>query len=272
MILEAAIFDRIDGEREVRRRGAEPGRHIGQMVHVRPGLLRHVGRLQEGEAGSDRSGRIEQREKDRAAFSLALQRRGKGPPVLAVEGRAYSGLPFVRDGQRTAERRNQGRKGQVDRQPLDPDVAQRPDRHQDDLRVRRRSGRADQLAADLHELPLRPELRAPHPQHVAGIGQAQGPGLRGKPAGGNPGDLQSHVGAHAHHRLADRVHQPEGFAGHRRSGAFEQRPFEFHERRLDAPVAPSGEGAEQPLHDGGLVGRIRCQDIAQSGRQEASVV
>ena len=272
VILEAAIFDRIDGQRQIRRGGAEPGRHVGQMVDIGPRLRRHSGRLQKREAGPGRAGRIKQREEYRAALRICFQRRGKGPPVLAVERRPHRGFPVPRNAQEPAERRDQGRKRQVDRQTVEPDVAQGPDRHQDHFGIGRRPGRADQLAADLDELPLRPELRAPHPQHVAGIGQAQGPGLRGEPAGGDPGDLQRHVGAHAHHRLADRIHQPEGLAGHRRPGAFEQRRLELDERRLDPPVAPAGETIEQPLDDGRFMRCVRRQHVAQAGRQKASVV
>jgi hypothetical protein len=98
------------------------------------------------------------------------------------------------------------------------DGAQRIDRQQHRLGIGLGGVDAQQLAADLGELPLGLQRIAAHADHVAAVGQSKRPRLVLQPRHRDAGDLHRHVGPHAHHALRDRVHQPEGLRGERRPG------------------------------------------------------
>ena len=99
---------------------------------------------------------------------------------------------------------------EIDRQVGNADGAQRIDRQQDGFGIRFRTVDADQLGADLGELPLGLERAAPDADHVAAVGQAQRPGFVLQAGHGDARDLHGHVRPHAHHALRDRVHETEG--------------------------------------------------------------
>ena len=128
--------------------------------------------------------------------------------------------------------------------------------------------RADQLDPGLAELALGPEVGALHPQHLAGIGETQGPRLAPQPRGGDARDLERHVGAQRHHALGDRVHQPEAQLRHGRAGTAQQALLELHQRRLHPLIAMAGENAHEPLDHRRLMGGLGRQHILQSGRQQ----
>ena len=92
-----------------------------------------------------------------------------------------------------------------------------------------------------------------------------------QPGCGNAGDLGRHIGAHPDHAMRDRVHDPEGVAGHRRAGARQQGLLELDERRLHPLVAVRGKHSGQPRGDLGLDLRLGRQQIVEAGRQQRRV-
>ena len=208
VILEAAMLDRIDGERQVRRGRAE------QRRRPRPGAPAPL---------AARRGRSRSLQRPRARRAPGPAARSRAPKacrgarragdrrrVLAVERRDQRAAVSARARGRARgdHGRHQGRQGEVERQPATPSAASASAASSDHLGIGRRAGGADQLGADLAELALGPELGALDAQHLAGIGQAQRP-RRAQAGGGDARDLRRHVGAQPHHALRDRVHQPE---------------------------------------------------------------
>jgi hypothetical protein len=191
-----------------------------------------------------------------------------GPGIAPVEGfdqrRRTRGLETEpRD-----HRRHQGRKIEIDGKLADAQRRNRLGGEQDHLDIGLSRCRADELDAGLAELALGPEVGALHPQHLAGIGETQGPGLAPQPRGGDARDLERHIGAQCHHALGDRVHQPEAELRHSGTGTAQQALLELHQRRLYPLIAMAGEDAHELLHHRRLMGGFGRQHILQSGRQQ----
>ena len=167
--------------------------------------------------------------------------------------------------------RHQPWNGQVDADAGQADHRQGLDGGQNDLGIGLGRVMADQLDPGLGDLALRLQLRAAHPQALAGIGQPQRARRAGQPRGRQPRDLRGGVGAQAHHALAVRVHQPEGLLGRRGAGARKQAVLEFQQRRFD-PLIPVRREAIHDGFDGACLQlRLGRQNIAQAGGQQGGV-
>ena len=116
---------------------------------------------------------------------------------------------------RPADRGDQGRQVEIDGQLRHADRGKRVDGEEDRFGVSLGGIDADQLGADLRELPLGLQRRDAHADHVAAIGEAQGPWLMLEAGDGDTRDLDGHVRPHPHHALRNGIHQPEGLAGDR---------------------------------------------------------
>ena len=241
------------------------GGHLGEARRLRGGCRRQG----ECRKGLERAVRFprgrEQRLRELGRRAADAGHLGR---VLAIEGRAQArrlgGAAAVTGG----ERRDKRRRAQVDRKLLDPHLCERLRREQHRLGIRLGRGRADELGAHLEELPLGPQLAALYAQDLARIGEPQRPRRGGKARRGQARHLRRHVGAHAHHALAHRVHEAEGVGGRRGTQARKQAVLELDKRRIDALVAVRRERRHEALAQARLVRRLGRQEVAQSRRQK----
>ena len=172
LVLEAAVLDRIDGQRQVGRGLADQGDDPLQAVHLRRRGLGQRKPAQRGQRSVGRTGRAQQ----------GMQGFGIGPGdlvhdgrVLAVERLAHRGDARLVQAQVGGDQADQRRQVQVDRQVRHPDRGERLGGGGDHLGVGALVRGADQLGTDLAELPLGAELAALHLEHLTGVAQAQRP-------------------------------------------------------------------------------------------------
>ena len=267
VVLEAAPLDRIDGERERRRRFAQQRRNLQQL-----GKRRRC-RTRQGEAGQGVEHRLGNARGPQQAHQQ-VRHLAAGPldrrRILAVERVAERAGAFGVEARLGNERGDQGGRVEIDRKaPLDPERAERIGRQQDDLGIAGGAGAdADELEAHLAELALGPELAAPHPQDFAGIAEAERPRAPRKPRGRDARDLRREVAAHGHHAVRRRVHQAERLIGEPGACAAQHAVLELHERRLDPLVAVRPEARQQGFGERGLGARLGRQQVAQTGGQQ----
>ncbi len=169
------------------------------------------------------------------------------------------------------DRRHQRRKSDVHREVGHAERGECRPGNRDNLDIGSRPRRADQFGADLTDLPLGPDLRAPDPQHLAGIAEPQRSWRSAEPSGGDARNLRCHVGAHTDHAVRDGIHHAEGRHCHRRPGAREQRLLELDERRLDPLVAMRGQCRHQLRHNPRFDFGLGRQQIVHAGRQQGGV-
>ena len=233
---------------------------------VEPGLdgIRQRQRGQPGQCGGRRAGGGDQRHKGFGA------KRHQPAGILAIEQRLHLGKAGATD--RPAggsEIGDQCRQGDIERQPGDAGAGKRFHGKADDFGCGNRGVAADQLDAGLNTFALWRQLRAAHPQHGAGIGQAQRPRRAGQPRHGDAADLAGDVRPQGERVLADRIGKAQQFAPRRTAEAAAQRFLIFDQRRLDAFIAVGGKARREAAHQRCGCFCLRWQAVAQAFGQEA---
>ena len=243
MILEAAVFNWIDRRFQLRRRSVQSVEHGAKpdLFGARP--LRQVEAVKGRERCLRRAGGRDEADQQFPGFAAD---RGDSGGVLVIECGAQGRCASAVDAVTLDDRRHQGRHRDVDREVRHADRGERLAGNRDDLDIGGGADGADQFGADFADLPLGPDFRSRHPQHLARITQPQRPRCGAKPGRRDARDLRRHIGANADHPMRHRVHQPESRRRHRRAGAGEQRLFEFDEWRLDPAIPVRGERGDQP--------------------------
>ena len=269
MVLETPVFHRIDAEAEFGRTGPNALENRRQRRPFggrggRKGSLHQCGEGLLGRAGRGDQGRQERRRRitdDRGHVADVDH-------VLSVESGSKPGTRFAIEVETGKDRRHQCRKPEVHREIGEPQFLDGRGGHEDHLGIRPGAGGAENLGADLAELPFRPQLRTLDPDHLSGIAEPEWPWPVGEAGGRDPCDLHGHVGAQRKHAMRRRVHQPEGLGSQRGAAAGEQAVLELDQRRFHPLVAVGGERRHQPLHRLRLEGGVGRKGVGHSrGKQ-----
>ena len=266
VVLEAPVLDRVHGQADTGHGGAHQRDHLGEPAARLGRRRRQVERLERRKRTIGGPARLEQGGEQPGG---AVAERRDLARVLAVERRAHPRRFRVGKTERAGDCRHHRRNVEIDREALDAGRGQRLVGERDHLGIGARTVGTDQLDARLPHLALGAQLRAGHLQHLARVAQAQRARLVGEAGRGDTRDLQRHVGTHAEHGVADRVHQPEGLLGHGGAGTGEQALLELHQRRLDLLIARRPERAQQTVDGRRLERRVGRENVVHPRGEKA---
>src|SRR6516165_10864268 len=179
VVLEATVFDRVDRHFELGSRHREPVEHGTEPC---PLGARPTRQLEAVERGKRRGSGTRGKEQALQELSRLACECSNRCGVLVVEGGTQRGRILPADPIGLGDCRHQCWQSDIHREVGHAECRERRSGNHDRLDIGGRTRGADQFGADLADLPLRPDLGAPDPQHLAGVAEAPWPWRAAEPS------------------------------------------------------------------------------------------